>query len=157
MKKLVSALAAVAAGGAFACTGFYVGKEVSKDGDVLLGRTVDHGAMATSFRQVVVPRVENAPGRVLKGTCGFEWPLPATTWKYVATPAVTAEGIGDFSSAVANEKGLVMTATVTGHLGSSPSGGRWWNGASQATMPCDSPNSNGIMRAGSSSRWPSRT
>ena len=115
--KFLFAVAGLVALPAVACTGFYVGKEVSKDGDVLLGRTVDHGAMATSFRQIVVPRVENAPGRVLKGTCGFEWPLPATTWKYVATPAITAEGIGDFSSAVANEKGLVMTATVTGHLG----------------------------------------
>lgn len=101
---------------AWACTGFYVGKRVSSDGTTLLGRTVDHGAMAACARQLVVPRVENVPGRVLKGRCGFEWPLPATTWKYVATPFQTSAGCGDFACAAANERGFTVTATVTGHL-----------------------------------------
>ena len=42
MKKLVAAaLAAVAFATADACTGIYVGKKVSVEGNVLIGRTID--------------------------------------------------------------------------------------------------------------------
>ena len=104
------------AGSALACTGFYVGKRVSADGSVLLGRTVDLTALWVGHRVAVVPRVENVPGRVYTGPRGFTWTLPATTWKYVATPRLSWEGAGDFASVAANEKGLAITATVTGYV-----------------------------------------
>ena len=117
MKKLMMALMA-AAGilAADACTGFYVGKKVSKDGSILLGRTIDHGNCGGS-RTVIVPRVENQPGRVYKrinGKSEFVWPLPATTYKYVETPMGSGFLCGEWPSCCINEKGLGITGTVTG-------------------------------------------
>lgn len=102
--------------GVFACTGMYAGKKVSADGTVLLGRTVDAPPWNGCHRYVTTPRVENVPGRIyrsrkVKNT--FEWPLPATTWKYVATPRVSNIGSGVMDSACANERGFVISGTVT--------------------------------------------
>ena len=116
MKKAVCLFVSLGAFATFACTGFYVGKKCSEDGSVILGRTVDLGMLGIGHRVVVVPRVENNPGRVYKGVQGFEWELPATTWKYVATPRLTWEGAGEFASVGVNEKGLAITATVTGYV-----------------------------------------
>lgn len=100
----------------FACTGFYVGKRCSADGSTLIGRTVDLGLMGAGHRIVAVPRAEGRPGRVYRGAYGFTWPLPETTWRYVHTPRLSWEGDGDFSSVGANEKGVTITATVTGYV-----------------------------------------
>ena len=114
MKFLSSVVAACAWVPAIACTGFYVGKQVSEDGSVLVARTVDLSPWTTSHRLKVTPRVENAPGRVYESVNGFRWELPATTWKFVSTPQLKSMGRGDFDSACANEKGLVISGTVTG-------------------------------------------
>ena len=118
MKKtvLLVLLSSAAVLAADACTGFYVGKKASKDGSIILGRTIDHGAVGGS-RTVIVPRVENVPGRVYKRTCGsseFAWPLPATTYKYVMTPMGSGYLCGEWPSCCVNEKGLGITGTVTG-------------------------------------------
>ena len=106
---------AVCAASAFACTEFYVGRDVSADGTVLIARTVDSPPWNGSHRCEVTPRVENAPGRVFRRPgSGFEWPLPATTWKMVSTPRL-ASIQKDRASACANEKGFVLTGTVTAH------------------------------------------
>lgn len=102
------------ASSALACTGFYVGKKVSEDGSVLVARTVDLSPWTTSHCLKVTPRVENAPGRVYESVNGFRWELPATTWKFVSTPQLKSMGRGDFDSACVNEKGLVISGTVTG-------------------------------------------
>ena len=99
-----------------ACSGFYVGKKVSKDGSILLGRTIDVGPAAGS-RVVVVPRVENVPGRVYRRTFAdseFSWPLPPTTYKYVMTPMGTGYLCGECAACCINEKGLGITGTVAG-------------------------------------------
>ena len=115
-KKLVAAVAAGAAVAAYACTGMYAGKMVSEDGTVLLGRTVDSAPWTACHRYVVTPRVENMPGRVFRSTRKhFRWALPATTWKYVGTPTVSVMGHGVMDSACANERGFVITGTVTAH------------------------------------------
>lgn len=102
-----------------ACTGFYVGKKVSRDGSIIFGRTIDHGAVGGS-RAVIVPRVENKPGRVYKRTCkgfgDFSWPLPPTTYRYVMTPMSSGYLCGEWSSCCMNEKGLGITGTVTGNV-----------------------------------------
>ena len=118
MKKLMTAALALAGGlwAAEACTGFYVGKKVSKDGSIILGRTIDHGQVGGS-RTVIVSRVENQPGRVYKRTNSdreFVWPLPATTYRYVMTPMSSGYLCGEWSSCCINEKGLGITGTVTG-------------------------------------------
>ena len=117
MKSLIlSALTLATAGPAFACTGFFVGRKASADGSVILGRTVDLPTLGTGHRIAVVPRRENLPGRLYRGVKGFEWELPATTWKYVMTPRLKWEGAGEFASVGVNEKGLAVTATVTGYV-----------------------------------------
>lgn len=101
-----------------ACTGFYVGRKVSTDGSIILGRTIDHGTIGGS-RTVVVPRVENEPGRIYTrtkpGMDDFVWPLPPTTYGYVMTPMGSGFLCGEWSSCCLNEKGLAVTGTVTGY------------------------------------------
>ena len=107
---------ALAAAAVCACTGMYAGRQVSEDGTVLLGRTVDSAPWTACHRYVVTPRVENMPGRVYRSTRKqFSWVLPATTWHYVSTPTVSAMGHGVMDSACANERGFVITGTVTAH------------------------------------------
>ena len=109
---LVLALSSVSA---FACTGLYVGKEVSKDGATIIARTVDTHPVLTTSLEIVVDRVENTPGRVLTSYNGFEYPLPDTTYKYTSTPFATNAG-GGYASAAMNEMGVAITATVTAYI-----------------------------------------
>ena len=100
---------------ASACTGMYVGRKVSATGATLLGRTVDLPPTTRLFRIESRPRVKDVPGRVHRGSHGFSWSLPATTWHYVCTPATASNGLGDFTSIGMNEKGLAVTATVSAY------------------------------------------
>ena len=115
MKKILFfAAAAMCAAGVVACTGMYAGKDVSADGTVLIGRTVDTAPWTSCHMIRVVPRVENAPGRVFVGTrSDVTWDLPPTTWKYVSTPRITSLYRGVMDSACVNEKGLAVSGTVT--------------------------------------------
>lgn len=100
---------------AYACTGIYVGRKVSLSGNTLVGRTIDSGSPKVSKMISVFPRVENRPGRVYVG--GAErggWPLPDTTWKFVATPVANVNRSIRYDSACLNEKGLAISGTVTG-------------------------------------------
>ncbi len=101
--------------GALACTGFYVGKQASANGAVMLARTVDLHPLAAMFRVLVVDRVEDQPGRLHTGTQGFSWELPDTTYKYTSTPMATGMGFGRYGSACMNEMGLAITGTVTAY------------------------------------------
>ncbi len=112
---LAVAFSGVAAA-ACACTGMYAGRQVSEDGTVLLGRTVDSAPWNGCHRYVVTPRVEDVPGRVFRSTAThFRWVLPDTTWHYVGTPAVSTMKHGALDSACANERGFVVSGTVTAH------------------------------------------
>ena len=102
MKKVLVVFAAcaalcMAATPVFACTGMYAGRKVSADGTVLIGRTVDTPPWSCCFRAVRVPRGEGVK------------------YAYVCTPAVTSLDKGFFPSACANDAGLVISGTVTGH------------------------------------------
>lgn len=94
--------------GALACTGYYVGREVSENGTTIIGHTADS---FTTYQSVtyVVPRVENEPGRVYVTPEGIEYPLPETTYRYSVTPR--SDGLYD-SSAI-NEMGVAVSASVT--------------------------------------------
>lgn len=101
---------------ALACTGLYVGKQVSEDGATIIARTVDTHPCLTPTLEVVVPRVENTPGRKLTGGyTGFSYDLPDTTYKYTSTPFAACAG-GDYASAATNEMGVAVTATVTAYV-----------------------------------------
>lgn len=97
MKKLtkilsVSLAATVLLGNvsALACTGTYVGKDVSDQGTYLIARSEDQGKGDYNKMFMVQPRVENVPGRYIEDTAtGFQIPLPATTYKYTYVPDYT--------------------------------------------------------------------
>ena len=59
--------------------------------------------------QIVVPRVENEPGRVMTISDEASWPLPDTTYQYTATPFLD----GRWQNAVANEMGVAVTGSIT--------------------------------------------
>ena len=115
----VGVAAALAAADLFACTGMYVGRKVSADGNVILARTVDCAPWTCCHRFAVTPRVANAPGRVFRSEkTGATWPLPETTWKFVSTPIYLSFRRGVMDSAAANERGLAITGTTTGRTSS---------------------------------------
>ena len=115
LTSFVAVFALLFAGVADACTGLYVGRKVSEDGSVLLGRTVDSRPLTICHRVQRTPRVENRPGRVYRSFKSmFRWALPATTWAYVSTPRMSSCRQGSFDSACVNEKGVAVSGTVTG-------------------------------------------
>ena len=115
-KRTVLALAVAAGAAAEACTGFYVGRKVSADGTTIIARTVD-SQTATCKRFEILPHVENAPGRhYLGNNATTEWPLPATTYKAVVVPSVPwGLKAGRYDGACANEKGVMLSGTVTAY------------------------------------------
>ncbi|MDO5318662.1 MAG: C69 family dipeptidase [bacterium] len=113
---LVLGFAVFAIQGIWACTGMYAGKAVSAEGTILIGRTVDTAPWTACHRFVATPRISDQPGRVYAETPdGFTWPLPPTTYAFVSTPRHSSLGRGAMHSACANEKGFVVSGTVTAH------------------------------------------
>jgi len=101
---------------ASACTGVYVGKEVSEDGSTILARTDDCSITTEIASCQVYDRIENTPGRMIQASNGFTWELPATTYKYTGIPDIPANGTGmNWDCGSTNEYGLMVTATVTGY------------------------------------------
>ncbi|MGT2911224.1 C69 family dipeptidase [Streptococcus cameli] len=95
-----------------ACTGFIIGKDLTEDGSWLYGRTED---LEPNHNKtfVVHERKENAQGAMWKDQAnGFEYPLPAISFKYTAVPDVTPE-YGVYDEAGFNEYGVSMSATVS--------------------------------------------
>lgn len=98
---------------AVACTGFYVGRKVSADGTTLLARTVDSLSLSVCKRFEILPAERPAAGTLYRATDnGATWPLPAATYRAITVPSV-AVGKGRYEGACVNEKGLMLTATVT--------------------------------------------
>ncbi len=110
---ITAVLLVVSAIPALACTGVYVGKDVSTDGSVIIARSEDQGQGVVNKRFKVVERVENVSGRYLEVYgAGTTFPLPATTYKY--TMMQDFEGAyGDYAGGCVNENGVAVTATVT--------------------------------------------
>ena len=105
----LTAVMTLSCANAFACTGYYVGKEASASGHTIIGHTVDAWNTAQA-KQVVYPHSEE-PGRMV--TVGAnEVPLPDVTYHYTSTPFI--EGLWD--NAVANEMGVTMTGSVTTYI-----------------------------------------
>lgn len=106
---------------AFACTGYYVGKDASENGTYIIGHTVDASTTFQS-KQVVVPHSDE-PGRTFQIAMTIDQmfagenpelptiPLPDTTYKYTATPFMD----GNWANAVANEMGVTMTGAITAY------------------------------------------
>jgi len=120
MKKTIRMMAAAMAAvmalstGALACTGIYVGKDVSDQGTYIIARSEDQGNGAYNKMFKVQPRVENVPGRYIEDTAtGFKIPLPATTYKYTYVPDYSRGDDGMYPGSCTNEYGVSISATVS--------------------------------------------
>lgn len=104
--------ALLATSSAWACTGVYVGKQLTKDGSTIFGRTED---LETDHNKtfIVFPAHDNAAGAVLKDeSTGFTFNLPSRSYRYTALPDVTPKD-GLYHEAGTNEFGVMMDATVS--------------------------------------------
>ena len=120
MKKTLRILSVLLAGtmllstSALACTGVYVGKDVSNQGTYLLARSEDQGQSDYNKMFLVQPRVDNVPGRFIEDTAtGFKIPLPDTTWQYTYVPDYTRGDDGMYPGSCTNEHGVSITGTVS--------------------------------------------
>ena len=102
----------------FACTGVYIGRNVSADGTVILAKSNDYQAVWPNH-VTVTERKENAPGRSMpvdNGRTVFA-PLPAATCRYTSTPwmdsTVAMNGQGYDATVCTNEYGVAMEMSVT--------------------------------------------
>lgn len=119
LKLIAVATAAVmilSSASAFACTGVYIGKDVSTEGTTVIARSEDQGSGAYSKMFKVQPRVTKA-GRYYvdegEDQNGFKVPLPKTTYKYTYVPDVTSHADGQYPASCTNEYGLAVVGTVS--------------------------------------------
>ena len=115
---LICILICLTAAGASACTGVYIGKRVSTDGNYLIARSNDtQGVRGT--RVMVVPRVEQYPNREMpvNNDASTMADVPETTFKYTGTPLMDStrllNGNGMDDAVCVNEYGVAMTMSVT--------------------------------------------
>lgn len=99
---------------AFACTGTYIGKEVSKNGNMIVARTEDIGS-GHPKSYVYYEAVTSKPGEMYKDEItGFTWPMPAVSYAYQGVPdSLGYEDDGIYDEASVNEKGVIISATVS--------------------------------------------
>ena len=91
------------AGTASACTGMYAGKGVTTDGSILIGRTVDFSPYnATMYQQICAAGTQVAFNGV------------TNKYRYVCAPKSTSLYAGRYAGSAANEKGVILTGTITG-------------------------------------------
>jgi len=105
---MILVLVLVISSSAYACTGFYIGKGASTNGATIIGHTVDAYTYAQA-RAIVVPGVENEPGRLLNNFSTVEYVLPDTTYQYTSTPFSD----GRWDGGTANSNGVAISAAVT--------------------------------------------
>ena len=104
-----------------ACTGVYVGQDVSDDGSIIIARSNDFRALWGNHI-TVTPHVDNSPGRFMPVSADGEvkTEIPATTYKYTATPymksATAYNGADCDAAACTNEYGVSMTMSVSAYL-----------------------------------------
>ena len=103
---------------AFACTGVYIGRKVSTDGNYILARSNDsQGVFPT--RVMIVPRIEQFPDRKMPvdSEASMFAEVPETTFKYTGTPFMDSarleNGTGMDDAVCVNEYGVAMTMSVT--------------------------------------------
>ena len=91
------------AGTAHACTGMYAGKKVTTDGSVLIGRTVDFSPYNATMRQ-----------QICEAGTQLSFGGHTNKYRYVCAPKSTSLHAGRYAGSAANEKGVILTGTITG-------------------------------------------
>ena len=106
----------LATSSAYACTGVYVGKDVSVDGSAMIARTEDISS-ANNKRFIVHPAKDHAEGECYTDAYGLSVPYPSHSYGYSATPASEHHGIGKtpYGAAGFNELGVAATSTITAY------------------------------------------
>ena len=97
---------------ALACTGAYVGKDVSADGSIIIARSEDISPSDYDKLHMVVPHSDE-PGRYLEDINGFQYPLPDTTYQYTQMSDYASAGDGLYAAVCTNEMGVSVTGTVS--------------------------------------------
>lgn len=100
-------------GSALACTGVYVGRDVSADGSIIIARCEDIGAVYDKL-QTYVPASDEA-GRTMEDLNGFSYALPDHTYAYTQMEDHPDAGDGLYAAVCVNEKGMAITGTVTAY------------------------------------------
>ena len=104
-----------------ACTAVYVGQDASADGSIIIARSNDYREVWGNHI-TITPHVDNSPGRSMPVSVdgAVKAEIPATTYKYTATPYMNSSGVsnGAVSDAAActNEYGVAMTMSVSAYL-----------------------------------------
>ena len=103
-----------------ACCGFIIGRQLTKDGTTLFGRTEDYpyypnGGKHNKNYVVVDAKTYNEGDQIVDESNGFTYPHAANEMKYTATyDSARGDGSnGAFGEHGFNEAGVSMTATVT--------------------------------------------
>ncbi len=122
MKRFFAILAVLmllaAAPGALGCTAFYVGRQASTDGTVIMAKSNDNQSVWGNHI-TLTERVENVPGRSMPvdQDATVYTPIPATTYRYTATPwmdSTTAlNGLIHDATVCTNEYGVAMEMSIT--------------------------------------------
>ena len=103
-----------------ACCGFIIGRQLTKDGTTLFGRTEDYpyypnGGKHNKNYVVVDSKTYNEGDQIVDESNGFTYPHATNEMKYTATyDSARGDGSnGAFGEHGFNEAGVSMTATVT--------------------------------------------
>ena len=103
-----------------ACCGFIIGRQLTKDGTTLFGRTEDYPSYPNGGKHnknyvVVDAKTYNEGDQIEDESNGFTYPHAANEMKYTATyDSARGDGSnGAFGEHGFNEAGVSMTATVT--------------------------------------------
>ena len=98
------------------CTAIYIGSQVSTDGTTIIARCADtHPTTVSCYLNIT--EASDEPGRIVTGKNGFSYTLPDSTYKYWSLPRPAALEKGNsWDSVAANEKGVAVSATVTGYV-----------------------------------------
>lgn len=101
---------------AFACTGVYIGKDVSAEGTTVIARSEDQGGGSYNKMFYVIP-AENKAGRYFvdegEDQNGFKVALPTVTYKYTTLADATDAGDGMYPASCINEFGVAVVGTIS--------------------------------------------
>lgn len=121
MKKISISIALclallLAAAPVYACTGVYIGKDVSREGTTIIGRSEDQGTGICNKMFFVQP-ASSQSGREMVDTGlyqhGFSVPLPDKTYRYTYLQDSCYSTDGPYYACCTNECGVAVVGTVT--------------------------------------------
>ncbi len=102
-----------------ACTSYYVGKDCTKDGTTMYGRTEDYSAKKDKVYKVIQPKKvgKDAVYKDETGATTFQAPIKVeTTYRYTICRDSKGAEDGYYGEFGTNEKGVSMSATTSAYV-----------------------------------------